>query len=127
VVEFQGMLYGTWGPAQTQGATAALSALGLPAQFIRLPRSNKLKVLGYDMFSIGRVTPTDAGDTLIETRQDRNYACFRFNSGLMLGAILLGDVGLSGKIKNLVENKLDCSALLQSQPSGQEVLSFLAD
>lgn len=127
VTEFQGMLFGTWGPAQLQGSTAALSALGQPAQFTRLARSNKLKVLGYEMYSIGRVVPSDPADISIEDLQGRNYTCFIFNAGLLVGAILLGDTNLSKKVKSILENKTDCSALLQTRPTGQAVLSFLAD
>jgi nitrite reductase (NADH) large subunit len=125
--EFQGMLYGTWGPAQLQGSTAGLSALGQPAQFNRIPRSNKLKVLGYEMFSIGRVTPSDPADRCIEDLHGRNYACFLFNAGLLVGAILLGDISTSGKIKNAVENKQDYSTMLQNRPSGSDILAFFAE
>ena len=60
VAEHRGVSYGTWGPSQFQGTMAGMNAVGVATEFVGVPRSNMLKVLGYDLFSIGQIKPEDA-------------------------------------------------------------------
>jgi nitrite reductase (NADH) large subunit len=125
VAEHRGVLYGTWGPAGFQGSIAGLNAAGSPAEFAGIPRSNMLKVLGYDLFSIGQIQVEDASYTILDETIDDNYFYFVFRDTHLVGAILMGDTTLSAGVKNLVEKRLDCSKLLGKHPSAREVLQFV--
>lgn len=111
VAEHQGILYGTWAPAQYQGTIAGLHAAGEAARFAGIPRSNILKVLGIDMFSIGQVHPDDASYTVFE-EDAANYAAFVFRDLRLVGAILIGDMTIAPDLKHLIENRVSCAELL---------------
>lgn len=123
--EHGGTVYGTWAPAQIQGAAAGLSAAGQPAVFRPLPRSNTLKVLSIDLFSIGQFEPTGPAERVVEGGQDGSYACFLFHENLLLGAILLGDSSPAARVKQLVEEKLPCEVLLRPGMRAQDIIAEL--
>jgi nitrite reductase (NADH) large subunit len=123
--EYLGVVYGIWTPSQLQGEIAGLNAAGIPAEFTGVPRSNTLKVLGYDLFSIGQISPLAAIDQAIDAQIDGNYACFVFHDCLMAGAILLGDGRLAAKVKKVIESRQDCSYVLSKKPGAKEIIQFL--
>lgn len=125
VAEHRGVVYGIWGPAQYQGSIAGMNAAGLKAEFGGIPRSNTLKVLGLELFSIGQVAPEDGSFTVVEQEVDDRYYRFVFRDEHMVGAILLGDASLTVAVKKAVETKTDCSALLEKNPSVENVKAFL--
>jgi nitrite reductase (NADH) large subunit len=125
VAEFQGVTYGLWGPSQFQGTIAGMNAVGERAEFAGIPRSNMLKVLGYDLFSIGQVMVEDASSLVVEDELDDNYFYFVFQDSFLVGSILLGDTALSAAVKNVVEKRADCSSLLGKRPRVKDVLDFL--
>jgi len=127
VAEHRGVVYGIWGPSQFQGTIAGMNAAGLRAEFAGAPRSNMLKVLGIDLFSIGQIALDDASYQPIEAEMDGKYAYFVFHDNYLVGSILLGDISMSAAVKNTIEKRLDCSRLLQKQPGATEALAFLAE
>lgn len=128
IAEHQGVVYGTWGPSQYQGSIAGMNAAGELTEFGGIPRSNTLKVLGVDMFSIGVVTPSDASYTeIVHETSDGKYFRFLFRDSLLVGAILLGDAKLTATVTRLVEGRVDLSNLLQKRPEGREVVEGLGE
>lgn len=125
VAEHRGVSYGTWGPSQFEGTMAGMNAVGVPAEFIGVPRSNMLKVLGYDLFSIGQIKPEDASFREVKGELGDNYFTFVFRDSLLVGCILMGDTKLSPKVKRVVEQKEDCARLLATKPKVEEVIAFL--
>lgn len=123
--EYRGTVYGTWGPAQGQGGIAGLNAAGIPSEFGGVPRSNTLKVLGLDLFSIGRFESADGADRVVSDAAADGYAHFVFRDGRMAGAILLGHANLAGAVRRAVESGMDCSAMLRQTPSFGDVAQFL--
>jgi nitrite reductase (NADH) large subunit len=87
---------------------------GGSAGFAGIPRSNMLKVLGYDMFSIGQITP-----------EDGSYQFFLFRDSRMLGSILLGDTSLSSRVKEAIETETEFSGALQQRESTAPVTDML--
>jgi len=85
-----------------------------------------LKVLGYDLFSIGQVRPRDASYREVEGEQDGHYFSFIFRDSHMVSAILMGDTALSAAVKRVVEQKEDCADLLAGRPSIEDILAFLS-
>ncbi len=127
VTEHQGVSYGTWGPSQFQGTIAGINAAGGNSEFAGIPRSNILKVLGYDLFSIGQIAGEDASYHSVEAVLNNTYSHFLFHDNRMVGAILLGKTDVSAQIKNLVEKGIDCSQLLSKAPDVNAILKFLQE
>lgn len=122
VAEHAGVVYGLWIASQAQGKVAGENLAGGSAEFTGLPRSNTLKVLGLDMFSIGQVMPEDASFQVIEQEKDDRYCRFVFHRDRLVGTILLGDMQLMSATKKAVEEKQDCSGLLRRSPSAEAVI-----
>jgi len=125
VAEHRGVVYGIWGPSQFQGSIAGMNAAGEKAEFAGVARSNMLKVLGYDLFSIGQIILDDASFEAIEAEIDGKYYDFVFHDNYLVGAILLGDTTQSAGVKNVIEKHIDCSKVLQKHPGVPEILDFL--
>jgi len=127
VAEHRGLVYGTWAPAQYQGGIAGMNAAGANAEFGGIPRSNALKVLQLELFSIGQIEPVDGSYDTIEKQADEQYFRFVFHDSHLVGAILLGDAKLATQAKKAIEGKHDFSGLLAKRPVAGDVLNFLAD
>lgn len=125
VAEHQGVVYGIWGPAQFQGTTAGLNAAGQVTEFTGIPRSNMLKVLGFDLFSIGDITPEDASYDVIEGMTEGHYVSFIFHDSCLTGAILLGDTSVSAQVKHAIEQQRDGTRILQSDRTLESVMMWL--
>jgi nitrite reductase (NADH) large subunit len=106
VTEHYGMVYGLWNAAQYQGKVAALNAIGMNVQFEAIPRSNVLKVLDLDIFSIGEFNPVDGSYYVYENETENSYASFVLRDGRIIGSIVIGDKTLSVKVKQAVEKGL---------------------
>ena len=127
VAEHRGTLYGIWPASRAQGNIAGMNAAGLNAEFGGIPRSNTLKVLGLDLFSIGMVQPEDASFEVFDEGTDERYLRFVFRDSHLVGAILLGDTSATAAVKKAVESKADFSGLLRRRPNAAEVLDRLAE
>ena len=127
VAEHRGLVYGTWAPAQYQGSIAGMNAAGANAEFGGIPRSNALKVLRLELFSIGQIEPVDGSYEAIEKETDGHYFRFVFHDNHLVGAILLGDAKLATPVKKAIESKHDFSDLLTKHPDAGDVLDFLAE
>lgn len=125
VAEHRGVMYGTWGPSQFQGTIAGMNAVGGKIEFAGIPRSNSLKVLGSEMFSIGQIRFEDGSYQEVEETLGDNYAYFLFRDSHMVGAILLGDTHLSATVKKMIEKKVQCSDLLSRKSLGEGFCSQL--
>lgn len=126
VAEHRGTVYGLWAPAQFQGSIAGMNAAGLSVEFGGIPRSNTLKVLGIDLFSVGLVEPQDASFRVVHHASESTYFQFLFRDAHLVGAILLGDTSFAAQAKRAVEERTDWSAVLRTRPSAQQVLEHLA-
>ena len=127
VAEHHGQVYGIWGPAQYQGSIAGLNLAGGGVEFGGVPRSNTLKVLGLDLFSIGQINAEDASFHAVDRRTEESYFRFVFRDNRLVGAVLLGSAALVAAVKRAVEEKRDFSRLLARSPSAPEVMEFLAE
>jgi len=127
VAEHHGLVYGTWAPAQYQGSIAGMNAAGANSEFGGIPRSNSLKVLELELFSIGQIEPMDGSYDTIEKQADEQYFRFVFHDSHLVGAILLGDAKLATQVKKTIEGKHDFSGLLTKRPAAGDVLDFLAE
>jgi len=127
ISEHLGVSYGTWAPAQFQGTIAGMNAAGNSVAFAGIPRSNMLKVLGVELFSIGNVHPEDASFQTVELAEEGRYASFVFRDGHLVGAILLGDTRLSAELKKRIEQQTSCAELLSRCRSARQLHDALLE
>lgn len=104
ISEHYGVVYGLWNIAQYQGKIAAMNLLGERTPFGGVPRSNALKVLDIDVFSIGTIKHDDASYELIEKSDESSYIMFTIHDGVVIGSIAIGYKDITHKIKKLVES-----------------------
>jgi len=121
LAEHQGVAYGTWAPAQFQGTIAGMNAAGGNISFAGIPRSNILKVLDVDMFSIGQVHPDDASYQTFESQEAMTYRLLVFRDSRLVGAILVGDTAFAPKLKKLIESQANCAELLKGPTGTQSI------
>ena len=127
VAEHQGTIYGIWAPSMYQGRIAGMNAAGQVAEFGGIPRSNTLKVLGYDLFSIGQVIVEDGSYKEYDLETDEAYMRFVFRDGLMCGGILMGDASLTATLKAAIEERWDFSGLLSGGPTTEHLVDHLLE
>jgi nitrite reductase (NADH) large subunit len=127
VAEHFGCVYGTWGPAQYQGSIAGMNAVGNNTEFGGIPRSNTLKVLEVELFSIGQIEAEDASYDTVDQEKDDKFYRFVFRDSHLVGAILLGDTKLATGIKKSIEGKKDFSSILRKRPATEEIAHFIED
>ncbi len=107
VTEHHGILYGLWNVAQYQGKVAGLNTIGIETQFGGIPRSNVLKVLGLDLFSIGDISPSGSNYHQYEQEETDRYLHFIIRDSKIVGSIIIGDKALAIKVKQAVESATD--------------------
>jgi nitrite reductase (NADH) large subunit len=127
VAEHRGIVYGIWGPSRYQGSIAGMNAVSIGAEFGGIPRSNTLKVLGFDLFSVGQIEPEDASFEVVEEASAGNYFRFIFRDNRLIGTILLGDTALTAQTKAAVEQKTDFSKLLRQRPTVPDIMNALKE
>jgi nitrite reductase (NADH) large subunit len=103
-----------------------MNMAGGRVEFGGIPRSNTLKVLGMDLFSIGRINPEDASFRTFDHEADGRYFRFVFRDNRLVGAVLLGDTKLTAKVKRAVESGADFSELLAKCRTAPAVMEAFA-
>jgi len=111
VCEHDGMMYGSWAAAQYQGKIAGMNAAGKPTEFGGIPRSHTLKVLGKKMFSIGEIRSGDGSYTCLDDHPDGNYRMLMLHDGVLIGALLIGDLQLMNACRSAIENSTPIEAI----------------
>lgn len=106
VTEHYGITYGLWNIAQYQGRIAGLNILGDHVPFGGVPRSNALKVLDIDVFSIGEINPEDASYLTLSRQDEESYLYMVIRDQQLVGSIAIGYKTITHKIKKLVEQKI---------------------
>jgi nitrite reductase (NADH) large subunit len=122
VAEHHGQVFGIWGPSQYQGSIAGLNMAGGRVEFGGIPRSNTLKVLGLELFSVGQFNPEDASFRTFDHEAAGSHSRFVFRDNRLVGAVLLGDTKLAATAKHAIETRADYSELLIECKTAPEIL-----
>jgi nitrite reductase (NADH) large subunit len=104
VAEHYGAVYGIWPAAYAMGRVAGVNAAGGAAEMAKMAPSNRMKVLGVDLFSVGVVNPTDG--SAIVSDAEPSPGVFRrlvVRDGRLIGAALYGDTALAQRVQEAVE------------------------
>lgn len=126
ITEHRGVLYGLWNAAMFQGKIAGMNAAGKKTGFGGIPRSNTLKVLDVNIFSIGNFTPCDGSCIIIEDEDTDRYAYILFRDGKIEGAIFYGDTSESALVKTAIEEKTSLPASVIKKNNFKDVINFLS-
>jgi nitrite reductase (NADH) large subunit len=107
VAEYNGTLPGIWPVATAQGKVAGTNAAGETKEYIAIPPSNTLKVMGINCFSVGEIQ--NEGNKLKEIKYQSNSEYYKFfiDGDRLAGAIILGDITKAMKVRSLIEQKKD--------------------
>jgi len=105
ISEHHGITYGLWNIAQFQGRIAAMNVLGDKVPFGGVARSNALKVLDVDVFSIGEITAKDGSYRSYEKMDGDKYLMMMVADQRIVGSIAIGYKSASYKLKNIVEER----------------------
>ncbi len=125
IAEHRGIVYGLWNAAQYQGKIAGMNAAGSHVEFGGIPRSNSIKVLGVDLFSIGKFEPEDGSYTVVEESTDEAYFRFVFRDAHLVGSILYGDTSISASVKKAIEQNKDFSGVLKVGVEVNDIWRYL--
>lgn len=120
IAEHRSILYGIWPAAFAQGMVAGASAVGAVTEFPGMPPATRLKVLGVELFSIGRIAAEDASYHLVEVEEAESYRALLCRDNHAVGGALLGDTALAPLLKEAVES----GAQLHERP---ELCRFFPD
>lgn len=103
IAQHDGIIYGLWPASQIQGEVAAKNAISEHVEFSGLPRTNALKVLDLDVFSIGRIHPQES-DVVIELDEPSQYLSFLIKDGIIEGAAFIGGADFVRSTKKAIES-----------------------
>ncbi|MDI6600593.1 MAG: FAD-dependent oxidoreductase [Thermoanaerobacteraceae bacterium] len=124
VAEFKGAMPAIWPVAQEQGKIAGMNAAGEEATYHPIPPSNMLKVMNVSCFSVGEINNEKGELKELKYTGNKEYYKLFLRNNVLVGAMMIGDVSKSTKIKSYVDQKKDISEFLISD-NAKEIISSL--
>lgn len=124
VAEFKEAMPAIWPVAQEQGKIAGMNAAGEEATYHPIPPSNMLKVMNVSCFSVGEINNEKGELKELKYTGNKEYYKLFLRNNVLVGAMMIGDVSKSTKIKSYVDQKKDISAFLISD-NAKEIISSL--
>ena len=100
--EHGGRVYGIWPAAEAQGKVAGSNMAGGDASYNGTIMSHVLKVTGVDVFSMGEIDADGKLDAEMEAGAAKYRKLVRDDSGVLVGAVLVGDLTDRGKIAGAI-------------------------
>ncbi len=111
-VEVNGRFYGIYPPSMNQGKTAGFNMAGEEKKYEDIPTSHKLKVVGIDLFCVGKLDMENKLKTISYTNQDGYiYKKAFLENGKIVGAMLLGNLDGADEIETAIFNHSDCQVV----------------
>lgn len=127
IAEHRGVVYGLWNAAMFEGKIAGMNAAGKKTDFGGIPRSNTLKVLDVDLFSIGNFNASDGSCIPVEDAADDQYSFVLFRDSKIEGAVLLGDTTQSALMKAAIEEKVSIPSSLIWKKELGPIFTYLSE
>ncbi len=127
IAEHRGIVYGLWNAAMFEGKIAGMNAAGKKAEFGGIPRSNTLKVLDVNLFSIGSFNACDGSCLSIEKEENGSYVYILFRDSKIEGAVLYGDTSQSALLKIAIEEKTSIPVSIIRNSDLDGVFEFLSE
>jgi nitrite reductase (NADH) large subunit len=112
--EFEQQTFGLVAPIWTQIKVLITVLSGEDGRFVIEPTPTKLKVSGVNLFSVGKIQPTEGDDCIFFKDVAANhYRKLVVNDGLLVGVILYGNVADGSWYFQLIQNKTNVSDMLE--------------
>lgn len=124
VAEFNGVMPAIWPVAQEQGKIAGMNAAGEDSVYHAIPPSNMLKVMDVSCFSVGEINNEKGGLKELKYAGDNEYYKLFLKGNVLVGAMMVGDVSKSTKIKSYIDHGKDISEFLKTD-NVKEIISSL--
>lgn len=120
IAQHRGAVYGLWGASAEQAKIAAMNIAGADKTFTSGINAAQLKVFGVDFMSFGELNGTD-NDVIVShgNIDERIYRKLVIREGIIVGAILLGEPELSGRIAELARTMTDINPTLADLQRGE--------
>ncbi|MDD3626211.1 MAG: FAD-dependent oxidoreductase [bacterium] len=104
--EVKGVVYGIYPPAKDQGKVAGLNMSGKQTEYSGTISSHKLKVVGIDLFCIGKLDMENKLESkMIENPGKFIYKKAFIESEKIVGAMLLGDLNGAQEIEQAITRR----------------------
>ena len=111
VTEHNGIVYGIWPASMEQGSVAGAAISGAHYEkYSGTTMSNKLKVVGVDLASVGDIDADSIKESKSFTENDI-YKKFVIEDGHIIGSIMLGDTKNFSFIAEAIKKKTDFSSV----------------
>ena len=124
VAEFNGVMPAIWPVAQKQGKIAGMNAAGEDSVYHAIPPSNMLKVMDVSCFSVGEINNEKGGLKELKYAGDNEYYKLFLKGNVLVGAMMVGDVSKSTRIKSYIDRGKDISEFLKTD-NVKEIISSL--
>jgi nitrite reductase (NADH) large subunit len=112
LVEHRGRYYGIWPAAMEQGRIAGENMAGKETLYQGTVPANTLKVVGIDLVALGEIDGEGKMESLaVKDEGRKTYRKLVLQGGVIIGAILLGNIRGSEEIQKAVKSKKDISLL----------------
>ncbi len=127
VAEFEGSVGGILPVAVAQGKVAGVNAAGGQEEYVAVPPSYTLMVMGTRLFSVGDVQDGPDVTSIVEVDYDsRVYRKLVLSGDKVVGGILFGDIAGSDKIRRAVEEGVQLpGAAKESVPDYASLLDMI--
>ncbi len=127
VCQFNNKFFGIWPIAMEQGKVAGANMIGKKRTYKEITPSNMLNVMGTKVFSTGDIGAGEGEYDILKVKDERKniYKKFFFRDRKLVGAILMNDIAMAGKLKNLLTSGKDYSNLLKQDISDEEKIKQL--
>jgi NAD(P)H-nitrite reductase large subunit len=115
-----GVVQGLWGPIREQAQVAGAVVAGVPAAFHGALPVTQLKVAGIDLFCAGTPSAVHPEDDEVVAMNTRSgvYRKLVLREDRLVGAILLGDTALGGRLRELIRSEAPVPAELLETACG---------
>lgn len=123
VAEYNGKIYGLWTVAMAQGRNAGLNATGMKMPYREVFPSSTLKITGVDVFSSGDISGEKS--TSYSYKEGNIYYKLFIKDNKLVGAILIGDISSSTKIKKAIDSGYNLKEILDSSKDAKSILEKL--
>ncbi|HQR04891.1 MAG: FAD-dependent oxidoreductase [Proteobacteria bacterium] len=119
MAEHAGRIPGLWPVAVEQAEVAACNALGEAREYREPVLSTMLKVVGADVYSMGRFEADGSDESLVlEDEVAHRYRKLVWREGRLVGAILIGWPDLAGPVGGAVKSGRDIRAKIKELQTG---------
>jgi len=114
-------VHGIWPCAFEQGRVAGRNMAGVRCEYAGAMRMNAAEFYGLKLISLGIVKPRDEGLREIARRDGPEvYRKLVFRGGILLGALLVGEIWDAGILRMLMKKRIDLTSYEENLLAGAD-------